>query len=402
MAEQKSTVALGSRIVVSIVFIALGLSFVAETALMAWEYRMPLALPMAAFDSHLFIFFPVFGLIALFAFWRAATVLVDAYWRYVRVGKLVLFVGLAIGIGVSVYMTTLFQESANRQWWEVARPALMADTGEPAGCRPPNCARAPILEAYGAVRLQARAETGFTGLVDSCQDENMSVFRPTEDRINFCFVTGAPETVSACCAAKERFKAAVSVLQVESPSLTYRVHHLLLPFKIFFLLMLLGIGVMLARRRRVLEAHYPRIMEHVERTIPIGGLSMMLWPLMNHAFTRSFDLLYGAGAQGAFRVSAPLYTLAFGGWAMILMFYYFRRYPEATERAAKLIGALLAGFSILNYDAILAWVNRFLGAGANVVSITVMLVIAVFLAWETLFHGEDDSAAVPEPTDGGA
>jgi len=29
-------------------------------------------------------------------------------------------------------------------------------------------------------------------------------------------------------------------------------------------------------------------------------------------------------------------------------------------------------------------------------------VIAVFLAWETLFHGEDDSAAVPEPTDGGA
>jgi len=392
MAEHKSTVALGSRIAVSIVFVALGLSFIAETAIMAWEYRTPLALPMAAFDSHLFIFFPVFGLIALFAFWRAATVLVDAYWRYVRLGKLVLLVGLLFAGGVSAYMTMLFQDSANRQWWEVAEPALMADAGEPAGCLPPDCARAPIVAAYSAVRLQARADTGFTGLVDGCQDENMSVFRPSEDRVNFCFATGAPETVSACCAAKKRFKAAVSDLQAENPSLTYQVHHWLLPFKIFFLLMLLGIGVMLARRRRVLEAHYPRIMEHVERTIPIGGLSMMLWPLMNHAFTQSFDLLYGAGAQGAFRVSAPLYTLAFGGWAMILMFYYFRRYPEATERAAKLIGALLAGLSILNYDAILAWVSRFLGAGANVVSITVMLVIAVFLAWETLFHADDDDS----------
>lgn len=392
MSDRKPTTALGSRLVVSLAFVLLGASFIAETAVMVWEYREPLALPMAAFDSHLFLFFPVFGIIALFAFWRAAVVLVDAYWRYVPWGKLVLFVGVLIGAGVSAYMTYLFSEGGNRQWWEIEKPALLADAGEPAGCAPPNCDRAPIVAAYSAVRLQARSETGLTGLAESCADESRSVFRPVEDKVNFCFATGAPETVTACCTAKEGFKEAVGALQVDHPSFTYRVHHWLLPFKVFFLLMLLMIGVMLARRRLVLESHYPRMMKHVERTMPIGALSMMLWPLMNQAFTQSYDLLYGAGDAGAFRVSAPLYTLAFGGWAMILMFYYFRRYPKETEGAAKVIGALVAGLSVLNFDTILAWVNRFMGAGANIVSIAVMAVIAAFLMWETLFHGGDDDA----------
>ncbi len=344
---------------------------------------------MASFESQLFLFFPTFGLIGLFAFWRAGVVIVDAYWRRIRGGKLI-FVGAVLAlVGVSAFLAYTFQSAPNRMWWEVAKPALLADEGEPAGCTPPDCDRAPIVEAYSAVRLLARDDDGLAGLAEECEAENMSAFRPQEERVNFCFVTGAIETVADCCAAKIRFKQAVVDLHEEAPSLTHYVHKYLLPLKVFFLLMLLVIGVTLARRRRTLELHYPSAMEQVERTMPVGALSMMLWPLMNQAYAQSFDMLFGAGGSGAFRVTAPLYTLAFGGWAMVLMFYYFRRYPKATEGAAKVIGGLLAGVGIIQYEAVLAWVNHFLGAGASVVSIAVMLVIAAFLTYETLFHVED-------------
>jgi hypothetical protein len=161
-----------------------------------------------------------------------------------------------------------------------------------------------------------------------------------------------------------------------------------LPFKAFFLLLLLMIGLMLARSRTVLEQHYPAAMIQVERNIPIGGLSMLLWPLMNQAYTQSFDLLYGSGDSGAFRVTAPLYTVAFAAWVGVLLFYYFRRYPKETEGAAKVIGGLLAGLSILNFNVILAGVNRFLGAGTNVVSIAILAVISLFLAWELMLNAQ--------------
>ena len=402
MAEDTVRAALGSRIIVGVVFAVLGLAFIAETAVVIWEFSEPLALSMVAFDSQNFLFFPTLGLIGLFAFRRAAVAIVDAYWRHVQGGKLVL-IGSVLVIGlIAAYLTATFQSSPNRLWWEISKEALINDPGSPAGCTPPECDRAPIIEAHQTVRLLARSEGGLAPFVESCEDELVSAFRPQEDRINFCFVTGSRLGVAECCAAKEGFKDAVSALYQESPSLTYRAHHLFLPFKAFFLLMLLMIGLMLARSRTVLETNYPRTMVLVERNMPIGGLSMLLWPLMNQAYTQSFDLLYGAGDAGAFRVTAPLYTVAFAGWVMILLFYYFRRYPKETEGAAKVIGGLLAGLSILNFDSILAWVNRFMGAGTNVVSIAVLVVIALFLAWEVLFNTatKRDMAGITEGADG--
>jgi hypothetical protein len=153
--------------------------------------------------------------------------------------------------------------------------------------------------------------------------------------------------------------------------------------------MLLVIGMTLARRRLVLEAHYPLAMKQVERTMPIGALSMMIWPLMNQAFTMNYDLLYGAGQAGAFRMTAPLYTIAFAAWVGILLFYYFRRYEASTVGAAKMIGGLLAGLSILNFDTVMAGVTRYIGAGANVISFAVALVVLAFLVYETVFNPDE-------------
>jgi hypothetical protein len=386
--EYRSREAVGARLFVAIVFGVLSTSFIVETGVMIWEYG-DLSLAMMSFDSHLFLFFPTFGLVALFAFWRAAVVIVDSYWRRVPFGKVMLVASLAGVTLLSAFLAWTFQSAPNRAWWEVAKPLLVADQGQPAGCRPPDCERAPIVQAYASVREAARTEGGLADLSEECDNDSENAFRIVEVRENFCFVTGKFQDVPSCCQAKIGFKAAVNALHAQRPSLTHYVHKYLMGFKVFFLLMLLGIGIMLARRRQTLERHYPRTMEQVERTMPIGGLSMLLWPLMNQAYTQSFDMLYGAGGSGAFRVTAPLYTLAIAGWAMILLFYYFRRYPKATEGAAKAIGALAAGIGIVKFDVILAYVNHFLGAGSHVVSVAVLVVVVLFLIYETLFHVED-------------
>ncbi|MGD2133876.1 MAG: hypothetical protein PVI23_13860 [Maricaulaceae bacterium] len=401
MAPLPGRAATGSRLFVTFVFTLIGLAFITETAVMIWEFRAPLAIPMLAFDSQTFLFFPTFGIIALFAFWRAAVVLVDANWRHIKGGKVALLLSLAVIGAIAGYFTLTFQSSENRLWWEVDKAALVADQGEPAGCEPPGCDRAPVVQAHETVRFLARSGSGLVGFSESCEDEQMTRFRPREDRVNFCFVTGSELPVAECCAARERFKATVTALANESPSLTYHVHKFALPFKAFFLLMLLLIGLMLARSRTVLEANYPRGMVEVERNIPVGTLSMLLWPLMNQAYTQSYDLLYGSGAAGAFRITAPLYTVAFGGWVMLLLFYYFRRYPKETEGAAKVMGGLAAGLSILNFDLILSWVNRFIGAGTNEVSISVMLVIVMFALWEVIFNAVEKKTAEAERDENG-
>ena len=94
MGQDQPRASLGSRIVINLLFSLLGLAFVAETAVMIWEFRAPLALPMLAFDSQNFLFFPTLGLIGLLAFRRLAIVLLDAYWRHVAGGKLILLVSI--------------------------------------------------------------------------------------------------------------------------------------------------------------------------------------------------------------------------------------------------------------------------------------------------------------------
>jgi hypothetical protein len=217
MGQDERRASLGSRIAIDLVFGILGLSFIVETAVMIWEFRAPLALPMLAFDSQTFLFFPTLGLIGLLAFRRAAMVLLDAHWRFIKGGMLSLLVGLLFIGAIAGYLTYTFQTSPNRLWWEIAKPTLLADQGEPAGCTPPGCDRAPIVEAHRTVRLLARSEAGLSSFVESCEDESMSRFRPQEDRENFCFVTGATMSVQACCEAKEGFKNAVTALSTQAP-----------------------------------------------------------------------------------------------------------------------------------------------------------------------------------------
>ena len=57
-----------------------------------------------------------------------------------------------------------------------------------------------------------------------------------------CFPSGERLSVRACCTAKAAFRQHLNRLAAEAPSRTGAVHRWVMPVKIFFLLLLLGIG----------------------------------------------------------------------------------------------------------------------------------------------------------------
>ena len=78
---------LGTRAVVFALYGVLGLAFVAETAVLAWEFWDYGWFSFLTQDSHLFLFFPTFGIVALAAFYVPSCAFVDLYWRHVRLGQ---------------------------------------------------------------------------------------------------------------------------------------------------------------------------------------------------------------------------------------------------------------------------------------------------------------------------
>src|SRR5581483_904875 len=67
----------GARIVVAIAYIILGASFLASTGLLIQEFRALDWESMLIANSHLFFFFPVFGILALAAFYLPSVVFAD-------------------------------------------------------------------------------------------------------------------------------------------------------------------------------------------------------------------------------------------------------------------------------------------------------------------------------------
>ena len=72
----------GARIFVAIVYVVLGAAFLASTGLLIVEFQELDWLTMLVAYSHLFLFFPVFGLLALVAFYLPSVVLTHLYWTH--------------------------------------------------------------------------------------------------------------------------------------------------------------------------------------------------------------------------------------------------------------------------------------------------------------------------------
>jgi hypothetical protein len=184
---------IGPRLFISIVYTIIGLSFFATTAVMIYEYWDLDWFTIATFYSHLFIFFPVFGTVALCAFYTPSVAFVDMYWRHVPRGRSRFILGFFVVAALSAGVAYLFHASPQRSIWEVAPQRLARDAGEPANCTgvAAPCNRLSALQALQSVRVVSKQRTGLSELVRNCEPDVLVENPEQFERRRFCFASTA-------------------------------------------------------------------------------------------------------------------------------------------------------------------------------------------------------------------
>jgi hypothetical protein len=389
--------------IVAVIFVVLALSFIATTAVLYIEFRDDGWFTFAAFYSHLFIFFPTFGILALCAFYVPACALLDLYWNHVRHGPIRFAVASFLLVAVSMGVSSMLVTGVPAMWW-LKPETLNADRGNPAGCAAPQCKRLPVMESVEDVRTVSSHRLGLSPFVRECVTDLLMELPPEQVQPRHCFVTKTKLTAAQCCIAQKQFTDDLTKLYESergNHSVTGLVHAKLLPMKIFFLLMILAIGILLALWRRTIDKHYQSYTGHIERGLLIGALAMLLWPVSNHGFLQSSSVLYGRSGEGVYATISPILSFMFAAWALLLVVFFFRRHERDIEAAGKIGGGIASAVAIMKYDVIIDFATRFLGSGADPVGLSVLAVLLV-LCFVALYAGNPERGfrrkPQPEPT----
>ena len=399
----------GARVFVALAFCVLGASFVASTAILIGEFRDAEWRSMLMVHSHLFFFFPIFGLLALAAFYRPAVVFTHLYWTHLSHGKLRYWLGLLAVAGLTIAVTQ-WLDAKPRGLYEVGANVLLADRGEPSGCAGQRaaCRRAPLLDTLVSVTEAAQRRVGLSKFARNCQPDALLEIPDEMQKERYCFPAKGKLTGPQCCEVQTRFTDTVSRMQADltQRSLTGALDGILfLPLKIFFVLIVVAIAICLAIWRDLMDAHYLDVVPAVERGVIIGAFAMLFWPLMDYGYQQTSNALYGRwGAGPQFRLSLVIVP-----WALLLLFYFLRRLRKNLEIVGQLAGVAASAIAILRYEEINDWSVRLFGAGADIATIGVLLGIAALgfaqLWWPfrmpVTFRGEPQ-AATPAAAAGGA
>src|SRR5262245_21795176 len=156
----------GARIFVAVAFFILGASFLASTGLLIYEFRDLEWLTMVVVHSHLFLFFPVFGLLALIAFFLPSVVLTHLYWNHVPYGKARFILGFAV-IASLAYGLAWSLDAEPRAIYEASPQALLADKGDNAK------GREPILSVLADLRETAQHRFGLQSFGRTCKTDQL-------------------------------------------------------------------------------------------------------------------------------------------------------------------------------------------------------------------------------------
>jgi hypothetical protein len=145
-----------------------------------------------------------------------------------------------------------------------------------------------------------------------------------------------------------------------------------------FLLLIFGLGVSLARRGKWLDLpEYADVRSAVETRVLAGAILMLFWPLLNHSFLQSADILYGNVTNSAFRTIAPFFTVIFGVWSLMLLFFFFRSFPETVKRVGQIAGVIASALAFLRFDEIVGALSRMMGSGADQTTIGIVLLVVI-------------------------
>ncbi len=338
------------------------------------------------------MFFPTLGLVALAAFYVPALAFTDMYWQHVRYGRARFIFGFLVLAVVSWAIAAMLNSSPYRPIWDIAPSVLLADKSEPAGCgespaKP--CERVALLESLESVRQVSSTRFGLKDFVRQCQTDPLVEASGAPDPRRFCFAstpmssTPMLSTAADCCRAQTRLKDTILEFssRPDQRSLTGMVHGVLLPLKVFFLLLLGAIGILLALRYKAVASYYPNHINRIDLGVVVGAIAMLMFPLMSQGFVQTADALYGTAQNAGFKPIVNAMTMAFAVWALLLLLVFYRRYDRDLEIVGKMAGVLASAFAVFKYDLLVSVVTRLLGSGAGFPTIAGLLIASVGAAF---------------------
>jgi hypothetical protein len=269
----------------------------------------------------------------------------------------------------------------------VAPASLAADRGEPANCsgRPAatQCRRTPILASLQTLREKAQTGTSLSKLGRLCIRDPLLEAPDENAKPRWCFALDRAADAETCCKAQALLADAVAdrVAERNTRSVLADRELLLQMAKIFFVLVVLVIGGMLVIWREAVERHYPHLSRRIERNVFVGGIAMLLWPIMDYAYLNVTDVLFGRTNEGLqMRLS-----LVVAPWSLLLLFYFLRRFARNVEVLGQIVGVAGGLAAILVRDELRDWGVRFVGIGMPLWMLAVLagLLVAGFVVLMT-------------------
>jgi hypothetical protein len=359
----------GARIFVAIAFVVLGASFVASTALLIYEFRSLDWLTMVVAHAHLFLFFPVFGVLALVAFYLPSVVLTHLYWNHARYGRLRFIVGFFVVAGLA-YLLAWSLDKEPRSIYEASRAALLDDKADAAA------GRVAILDALADLRKRTQERFGVSSFGRSCAKDDMLETPEEMLKERYCFPAGKNLPGYACCEVQKSFGKAVLRLQQEEATRSLSGTwdgRVFLPLKTFFILVVVGIAVLLAWWRNRIDELYGNLVPSLERGVIIGGLAMLFWLAMDYGYQQTANVLFGRPqASPQLRPSLVLVP-----WGLLLLFYFLRRLGKQGELVGQISGVVFAGVAVARYEQLNDWIVRLVGIGAAPWMLAVLIAVAL-------------------------
>ncbi len=399
---------IGSRIFVAFVFALLAVSFYVSTYMLINEFGADNWYPIAAIYSHHFLFFPTIGVLALIAFYTPATIFVDLYWHHVDYGRLRLLIGIGFVICLSIYLAAILSGRnvvVNMLWkndgpaiakntvpaiWELHPYSVLNDPGNPENCATNDllCARQPIMRSVRILRKVSMSRTGLTAFSRNCLSDPLLEPPQSNKLLRYCFPLLRKVDAVTCCHAQERFARQLSDLfkTEKQHSMTGYLDARTLPFKIFFMLIILFIGGLLAGWRAKLDRFYESYMPSIEIGVLIGGTAMLFWPVTNQAFLQSAAVLYGPYSASVYQdLLGPVFSLIFGLWGLLILFFFFRHHEKNVELWVKVLGGIASVMAAVKYDLIIDYAVRFTGSGSFKWTFAVLGIFGLVVFFSSFF-----------------
>ncbi|MEZ5818436.1 MAG: hypothetical protein R3D44_15255 [Hyphomicrobiaceae bacterium] len=350
---------------VALVFTLIGASFLASTASIWLEFQNTEFLTILAANSYLFVFFPTLGILALVAFYLPAVIFTDLYFNGSSWFLKARFIfGTLLAIGASIWFADRLDQTPFRAAWEASPAALRADAARSQSCLDGSklCVQ-PVLPTLVHLRETALDRNRLTPFARDCKRDEYTEANPDNRNVRYCFPAHAMLDADQCCKVGAAFANRLYRLWNDpaTRSQAANLDRYLLPFKCFFIIVLVTIGLLLIAWKKTLRARYWRWQRQMELGLQIGAVAMLAWPVMDYAYQLTSDVLFGQYMKLPLRLSLVMVP-----WVLLLTFHFKDRLKE-DARFGQILGTIASAvaFFVRGQD-ISDWSAKIVGIGGEV------------------------------------